>query len=220
MNIQEYKRQKKFAIANIETLTGMTLIFCALLEISPAKEPHSIPIVSINQETPSIRNDSSDSPLPDDTQQTDMDQLTLSILSEVESICKRSKTLEAAGKETLSQSATLLDFGESTLPVLLKTLNNRKKNWKMRYWITDLLGYVGNKKTVYTLLKIAGNEKEIKEIRLRALDSLLELQRRNNTDSELLNWVKKKLRKLGKQTQDQKIRRKIQATLSKMKRKT
>lgn len=122
------------------------------------------------------------------------EKLIQNTLEQVEKICKRTKNIESLGKETLSQSAVLLDLSESSLPALIKIVRNRNKDWRMRYWAADMIGYVGNPKTVAVLLKLAQNKKEKKLIRLRALDSIAEIETRYPKE---LKYLKKELKKIN-----------------------
>jgi len=132
-------------------------------------------------------------------------------LNQVQAISKKSKTLDELGKKTLSQATTLLDLGESGLPVLTKWVTNPQKDWRVRYWATDMCGYVGNSKTEGTLLLLVKNEKEKKAIRLRALDSLAEIQNRSRQGSEKI------LKTLGvrlKKAKDPELKNKISWTMN------
>ena len=140
------------------------------------------------------------------------DQIVRSVLSEVEQISKKSGTLESLGKKTLGQSATLLDLGEESCPVLLKALKDPGEDWKVRYWIADLLGYVGNAKALPALLAVVKNPKENRRVRLRACDSLLEM---GSAPARKLdrNSLRAGLRKVLKSVRNREVKRKIEKTL-------
>jgi len=144
------------------------------------------------------------------------DRLTRSIVRQVQKLSKKTRSLGALGKATFTQSTTILDLGESSIPVLLKTLSDPKKNWMTRYWVTDSLGYVGNLKTLIPLLRIVQKEKEHKLIRLRALDSIAEIAKRSRKDErgrKVSKRLKMILRKLQRHVRDRIVRNKIQRTL-------
>jgi len=146
------------------------------------------------------------------------DRLTRSIIRQVESFSKKTKSLSALGRATFNQSTIILDLGESTLPVLLKTLKDTKINWKTRYWVTDSLGYVGNLKTLKPLLLVVKNEKEYKWTRLRALESIGEIVKKRGKEKgskalRRLKQLKIDLKKLQEQVIDRNVKKRIFKTL-------
>ena len=104
--------------------------------------------------------------------------LAQGILNQVETAARKAKTLEELGKETLSQSAEILDLGEAAQKPLLEALKDRKKDWKLRFWVVDILGYVGDGASEGALLKAARNSKENKLVRGRAKKALREVRER------------------------------------------
>lgn len=154
------------------------------------------------------------------------EELIQSTLLQVEAISERSKTLEMLGKETLSQSSTLLDLSSASVPALLKVLQNRKKNWKLRYWATDMLGYVGDSKAAAELLKIVRDEQEVRLIRLRALDSSLEIALKDKSATSSSpekrkqgirkKKLKEKLKISLKRIKDVRVKKKVRWAISKL----
>lgn len=136
------------------------------------------------------------------------EQLATSVLSEVRQIASKTKNLEELGKQSLSQATVLLDLKEPVLPVLEQILLAREENWKVRYWVTDLVGYIGNVKTSEKLLKIVTNNKELSLIRRRALDSILEIERRNAGFGK--RELKIKLQRIEKKIKNLRVKKKIQ----------
>jgi hypothetical protein len=137
-------------------------------------------------------------------------ELTRNILIQVESLSNKAKTLDFLGKETMSQSAEIMDLGEESLPVLLQALKDRTKDWKLRYWVTDLLGYVGTGACEDDLLLVIKNPGEKKLIRLRACDSLAGISERGKLDGRKLRI---RLKSLLKSVRNKEVARKIQRTI-------
>ena len=135
-------------------------------------------------------------------------ELAGSVLLQVEKLSENAETLDQLGKETLEQSAAILDMGESSLPLLLKMFRDKGKNWKMRYWATDILGYVGNRKTLPHLFKSVRDETEYQTIRLRALDSIMEISRKDGDTAS----VRRDLLKMLPRIKNKKVREKIKAS--------
>lgn len=143
------------------------------------------------------------------------EELLQSTLKEVEFIAKNTKTLEAFGKETLSQSQIFLDLKSSGVPLLLQTLKRKEKNWKVRYWACDMLGYVGEAEAEKELLSLVSDQSQARLLRLRALDSILEIERRAAGIGK--KELRTKLYKLAKKIKDVRLKRKIQKTIRRIK---
>lgn len=141
------------------------------------------------------------------------DQLARSTLAQVESLARASRSLDRLGKDTMTQAATFLDLGDDGLPVLVRASIDRRKDWKVRFWTVDLLGYVGREDTVPYLLQAAANARERREVRLRALDSIAGISGRKPVR---LAPVRAALRRLRKRTRDRRVRRKIGSVLAKL----
>jgi hypothetical protein len=141
-------------------------------------------------------------------------QLARSSLAQVESLAKTSRSLDQLGKDTLTQAATFLDLGKTGLPVLTPAVNDRRKDWRVRFWAADLLGYVGVEASVPYLMKAAANEKERKEVRLRALDSILGICERENLR---IGPVRSGLKRMRRGTRNAEVRKKISSVLLKLK---
>ena len=139
--------------------------------------------------------------------------LSKGILDQVETAARKARTLEELGKETLGQSAEILDLGEASQKALLGTLKNRKKDWKLRYWAADILGYVGNGSAVGPLLSAAGDSRHDRRVRLRSCDSLAEIAFRKKTDPQKL---RARLGKMLKKEKDKAVKKKIRETLKKL----
>ncbi len=109
---------------------------------------------------------------------TEDDRITRDTLRRVEAVSKSQPSLERFGKSTLAESAILLDLGAGAAPGLILYLKDRKKDWKMRFWAADMLGYVGDEGAVKPLRKIAESFREKKEVRKRARVAIKEIERR------------------------------------------
>ena len=101
-----------------------------------------------------------------------------SALREVEAIARREKNLDKFGKSTLSQAAVILDFGVQAQPVLLMNLKDKRKDWKVRFWVADILGYVGDEGSAGALWNMEKNLRERKEVRQRARLALRAIEKR------------------------------------------
>jgi hypothetical protein len=96
-----------------------------------------------------------------------------SIITELNIISANSVTLEEFGKNTIRQGAEVLSLGGDSVYLLSPYL--RSRDWKVRYWIADILGYTKNKDAKKPLLKVYRDVFERKEIRKCALASLYRL---------------------------------------------
>ena len=102
----------------------------------------------------------------------------------MESAAGKSNSLRLLGKRTLAQGAVILDLGAESLPVLLEALTDRGRDWKVRYWAADMLGYVGDGQTAYVLMEVARDGKENGPVRVRAVESVAEIASRGGMEPE------------------------------------
>jgi HEAT repeat protein len=106
------------------------------------------------------------------------DAIARGALKRVEAISRSEASLERFGKSTLSESAILLDLGSEAQPELLRSLRKKQGDWKLRYWVIDMLAYVGDPSAEKILVKISKSRKENPQVRKRAAESLREIKRR------------------------------------------
>jgi HEAT repeat protein len=125
-----------------------------------------------------------------------------SILKRVENIAEK-RNLDELGRSTMSESVELMDIGAKVTPVLIDKLKI-SENWKLRYWIVDLLGYIPNRQNVIPLVEVVEDNTENQITRIRACDSLKEL-RYNDAVEHLL--IAKDIVK------EEELRNKIQETI-------
>lgn len=138
-------------------------------------------------------------------------QIVESTLAQVDSLARSMETLELFGKNTLEQASTVLDMGPDACPTLAKWLKNRRKDWKTRYWVADMLAYVGRADTIKPLMRAVRSEKEHRAVRLRALESIEELWKKYRANTrELRADLESALAK----TRDPKVREHIRRTLN------
>lgn len=131
--------------------------------------------------------------------------LARSALAQVETLAGITKTLDQLGKETMTQAATVLDLGEAAAPELLVWFKDRNKDWRVRYWAADMLGYVGRNNDADALLRCALNTLEKKPLRLRSAESVGEIfMRRPMTSAQ-----RKTLSKAARAEKDRAVREKL-----------
>jgi hypothetical protein len=108
------------------------------------------------------------------------------IVRELERISKDSVTLDEFGQRTLKQSQEVLQIGAPAVYSLSLCLNN--KDWRVRFWIADILGYLNNPDARRPLLRLLDNNTERQAVRKRAIVSIKMLQRLcgNKRESYLL----------------------------------
>jgi hypothetical protein len=129
------------------------------------------------------------------------------ILKRVENISKN-KGLEFLGRSTMSESVELMDMGVKVCPVLVSKLKI-SKDWKLRFWLVDLLGYIPSRENIIPLVEVIEDSTEKEITRLRACDSLKEL---NYTESIEHLLIAKDIVK------NEKLKQKIEETIERLKR--
>ncbi len=138
-------------------------------------------------------------------------QIVESTLAQVEYLARSMETLEHFGKNTLEQASTVLDMGPDACPTLAKWLKNRRKDWKTRYWVADMLAYVGRADSVKPLMRAVRSEKEHRSVRLRALESVEELWKKYRANTREL---RADLESTLSKTRDPKVREQLRRTLN------
>ncbi len=137
------------------------------------------------------------------------DEIAGTALREVRYISGHSRSLDMFGKGTVSQSAVVLDLSTAAQPALFKELRENK-DWKVRYWVADILGYVGDAQALDPLFRVARRKGEKTETRLRALDSLGQIaKRQEGKKDEIAGRLKDYIRKAG----NKKVRKKGEQVL-------
>jgi hypothetical protein len=93
-----------------------------------------------------------------------------SVIKEVENISRHCETLDEFGMATVSQGKKILSMG----PVAVYALSNwlESPDWKVRFWITDMLGYLENPDAKRPLLRVIRNGAEKQIVREQAQRSL------------------------------------------------
>ncbi len=87
----------------------------------------------------------------------------------------REKTLENLGRSTMSESVALMDMGDRIAPILIQELKSGS-NWKFRFWLVDMLGFVGGYGNILPLVEVIEDNSEREKVRLRACESIKELR--------------------------------------------
>ncbi|MFW6134290.1 MAG: HEAT repeat domain-containing protein [Elusimicrobiota bacterium] len=83
--------------------------------------------------------------------------------------------LEYLGRNTMNESVELMDIGSVVSPFVVRKLK-QARNWRFRYWLVDILGYIVSNDNVIPLIEIIEDDSEKKEVRLRACESIKELR--------------------------------------------
>lgn len=95
------------------------------------------------------------------------------IMAEVSKISKSTEDLNEFGKMSMQQASALFAVGSNSIYVL--SLYTGSEDWKIRFWIADILGFMDNPDAQRPLLKMYRNPFEKDIIRKRALSSLYRL---------------------------------------------
>jgi hypothetical protein len=83
-------------------------------------------------------------------------------------------SLESLGRSTMKESVDIIDMGPLAVSHLIRRIK-KTRNWKMRYWLVDMLGYIDSRDGLWPLLEIIEDPAEKEEVRLRACETLKEL---------------------------------------------
>ena len=86
-----------------------------------------------------------------------------------------SRSLENLGRTTMNEAVVLMDLGNDISSIIIKALK-QNGNWKYRFWLVDILGFVGGTGNIIPLVEVIEDTSEHLEVRLRACESLKELR--------------------------------------------
>jgi len=98
-----------------------------------------------------------------------------SIVKAVEKISKRSGTLDEFGQRTVGQGKSVLSIG----PIAVYALSNclsAEPDWKVRFWIADMMGYLENPDAVRPLTRLRDDSSQDKRVRKQAEESIKRLK--------------------------------------------
>ena len=111
-----------------------------------------------------------------DTPMTDPEtiQKVEHILNRVKNISERT-LLDDLGRSTMGESVSLMDIGEPSALIIAMKLKE-PGNWKYRFWMVDMLGYVGGEMNITPLIEIIEDSSEDIRVRLRACESIKEMK--------------------------------------------
>jgi len=95
------------------------------------------------------------------------------IIAQVGKISSGSASLEDFGRATMGQSKAILAMGPPAVYALSNCLGD--PDWKVRFWITDMLGYLDNPDAKRPLKRVLDSSSEKVEVKRRAGESLKRL---------------------------------------------
>jgi len=98
-----------------------------------------------------------------------------SIVKAVENISKRSGTLDEFGQRTVGQGKAVLSIGPGAVYALSNCLS-AETDWKVRFWIADMMGYLENPDAVRPLTRLRDDSSQDKRVRKQAEESIKRLK--------------------------------------------
>jgi hypothetical protein len=98
-----------------------------------------------------------------------------SAVQEVAAISRRSGTLDELGRQSMRQSAAVLKEGPGAVYTLSGCLVS--SDWKVRYWIVDIMGYLDNANAERPLLRVLNDTHENESVRQCARRSLMRIKK-------------------------------------------
>jgi len=97
------------------------------------------------------------------------------IVAQVEQIALKEDNLDRVGYLSMQPTARLLDLGKKCSPVLVQIIRDREKDWKLRYWACDLMGYLGDRANIIPLIERIEDATELYIIRKCAVRAVEEM---------------------------------------------
>jgi len=101
------------------------------------------------------------------------------IIQKVKSILKRvrikadeSEGLDSLGLATMEEAIEMMGVGLGAVKILTEELEKEKEDWRIRFWLIDMLGYLNNEYAVRLLTSIMLNSNERRENRICAIGAL------------------------------------------------
>ena len=97
------------------------------------------------------------------------------IVAQVEQIALKEDSLDRVGYLSMQSTARLLDLGKKCSPVLVQIIRDREKDWKLRYWACDLMGYLEDRANIMSLIERIEDATELYIIRKCAVRAIEEM---------------------------------------------
>ena len=94
--------------------------------------------------------------------------------------------LDYLGRNTMAEAVKIMDAGVGASEVLIKRLKTAY-DWKFRFWIVDLMGYIPDRDNILPLIEIIEDPLEKDIIRFRACESLKELDYTKSIEQLLIS---------------------------------
>ncbi len=96
------------------------------------------------------------------------------ILLDVQRICV-DPDLTRIGIRTQGHAAQIMRMGAEAAPRIVRDLRNPRLNWRYRFWLVDLSGYLREPRLAGPLLSIAEDPRAQAAVRRRAVTALVAL---------------------------------------------
>lgn len=96
------------------------------------------------------------------------------ILFDVQRICV-DPDLTRIGIRTQGHAAHIMRMGAAAAPRLVRDLRNPRLNWRYRFWLVDLSGYIREPRLAGPLLSILEDARDQPAVRRRAVTALVAL---------------------------------------------
>lgn len=97
-------------------------------------------------------------------------------LKRAEAVCQSTSRLDEIQRRTQRESATLIRLGSRGAQMLRRTAQDRRRDWRFRWWAVELLGYIPDPHSVTWLAGVARDPHEVQRIRSQAVSCLVELR--------------------------------------------
>ena len=108
------------------------------------------------------------------------------ILKRVRITAGESQSLDSLGLATMAEAIEIMEIGSGAVKILTEELKREKEDWRIRFWLIDMLGYLNHEYAVEPLASIMLNSSEKRENRICAIGALGRI-RHDHARGELRN---------------------------------
>lgn len=105
-------------------------------------------------------------------QEKKVKEKVLQHIKRIRGICQKVEDLEVIGFVTMKDGKAIVDLGNNAIPTLLEILGDRNEDWKVRFFVMELLGNIPDERNKEPLIVMFQDNSERNVLRISAAKNI------------------------------------------------